>query len=137
MARDRTTAPRRRRPVDGRRATDGVGVHGDPCPGDVDTVGRDMAHGVGLDRRVGAGMAADPARVGSWTVLLPAVRPVPCAGPHRRPRWSSRPGGWLLVAEADVDICHGGSPMAECQQLGLAQVRGALLHTGSHYRWAM
>jgi hypothetical protein len=57
-------APRRRRPVDGRRATDGVGVHGDPCPGDVDTVGRDMAHGVGLDGRVGAGMAGNLAPVG-------------------------------------------------------------------------
>ena len=64
MARYRKTAPRRRRPVDGRRAPDGVGVHGDPCPGDVDTVGRDMAHGVGLDGRVGAGMAGDLALVG-------------------------------------------------------------------------
>src|SRR4030081_772359 len=57
MARYRKTAPRRRRPVDGRRAPDGVGVHGDPCPGDVDTVGRDMAHGVGLDGRVDSGVA--------------------------------------------------------------------------------
>lgn len=30
-------------------------------------------------------------------------------------------------AEADVDICQGGSPMAECRQLGLAQLRDALL----------
>jgi trans-aconitate methyltransferase len=33
-------------------------------------------------------------------------------------------------AEADVDICQGGSPMAECRQLGLAQLREALLQTG-------
>ena len=32
-------------------------------------------------------------------------------------------------AEADVDICQGGSPMAECRQLGLAQLREALLQT--------
>ncbi len=30
-------------------------------------------------------------------------------------------------AEAEVDICQGGSPMAECRQLGLAQLREALL----------
>jgi hypothetical protein len=35
-------------------------------------------------------------------------------------------GRWLLVAEAEVDICPGGSPMAECRQLGLAQLRGAI-----------
>lgn len=33
-------------------------------------------------------------------------------------------------AEADVDICQGGSPMAECRQLGLTQLREALLQTG-------
>ena len=33
-------------------------------------------------------------------------------------------------AEADVDLCQGGSPMAECRQLGLAQLREALLQTG-------
>ncbi len=33
-------------------------------------------------------------------------------------------------ADADVDICQGGSPMAECRQLGLAQLRQALLQTG-------
>ena len=33
-------------------------------------------------------------------------------------------------AEADVDIFQGGSPMAECRQLGLAQLREALLRTG-------
>ncbi|MGH3773081.1 MAG: hypothetical protein ACRDRW_17095 [Pseudonocardiaceae bacterium] len=40
-------------------------------------------------------------------------------------------GGLIGVgAEADVDICQGGSPMAERRQLGLAQLREALLHTG-------
>lgn len=34
-------------------------------------------------------------------------------------------------AEADVDICRGGSPMAECRQLGLAQLRENLLRTGT------
>ena len=83
MARYRKTAPRRRRPVDGRRAPDGVGVHGDPCPGDVDTVGRDMAHGVGLDGRVSAGMTGDlaPVRWVSWTALLPAVSRCPPQAP--------------------------------------------------------
>jgi SAM-dependent methyltransferase len=33
-------------------------------------------------------------------------------------------------AEADVDIFQGGSPMAEFRQLGLAQLREALLQTG-------
>lgn len=32
--------------------------------------------------------------------------------------------------EADVDICQGGSPMAECRGLGLAQLRESLLQTG-------
>jgi hypothetical protein len=40
-------------------------------------------------------------------------------------RWEPA-GRWLLVAEADADICPGGSPMAECRQLGLAQLRGAI-----------
>jgi hypothetical protein len=35
-----------------------------------------------------------------------------------------------LVAEAEVDIGPGASPMDECRQLGLAQLRKALLHTG-------
>ena len=33
-------------------------------------------------------------------------------------------------AEADVDICRGGSAMAECRQLSLAQLRGVLLQNG-------
>ena len=33
-------------------------------------------------------------------------------------------------AEAEVDICRGGSAMAECRQLSLAQLRGALLQNG-------
>jgi hypothetical protein len=32
-------------------------------------------------------------------------------------------------AEAEVDIFQGGSPMAECRRLGLAQLREALLQT--------
>ena len=32
-------------------------------------------------------------------------------------------------AEAEVDICQGGSPMAECRRLGLAQLREPLLQT--------
>jgi hypothetical protein len=35
-----------------------------------------------------------------------------------------------IGAEADVDICRGGSSMAECRQLSLAQLRGALLQNG-------
>lgn len=33
-------------------------------------------------------------------------------------------------AEADVDICQGGSPMAECRQFGFAQLRDAALEAG-------
>ena len=33
-------------------------------------------------------------------------------------------------AEADVDICQGGSSMAECRQLSFAQLQGALVQTG-------
>jgi len=62
----------------------------------------------------------------SREVQLPAVSPVPSAGPHRRPRRWEPAGRWLLVAEAEVDICPGGSPMAECRQLGLAQLRAAI-----------
>ena len=44
----------------------------------------------------------------SWEVLLPAVSPVPSAGPHRRPRRWEPAGRWLLVAEAESTSVRAG-----------------------------
>jgi hypothetical protein len=101
-------------------------VHGDPCPGDVDTVGRDMAHGVGLDGRVGAGMAGDLALVGVVGGAVAGGEPGALRRPAPPPAMVKPAGRWLLVAEAEVDIGRGGSPMAECRQLGLVQLRAAI-----------
>ena len=56
----------------------------------------------------------------SWVVLLPAVVPSLRRAPTAaRDGEAGREGG-CWPAEAEVDICPGGSPMAECRQLRLA-----------------